>query len=94
MFHLVNTCPLMGASVYESKIYKSMKNTLQHLKKTKEDWQRQYPRPVISIGWAQVPSQAQLEDEHTQQHRQTGGKDNKMKVTFIGLTRIHHRQGE
>lgn len=54
--------PWWGASVCKSKIYKGMKNW--------EDRKKHYPRPVISIGWAQVPSQEQLEAKHTQLYRE------------------------
>lgn len=67
--------------------------------KKKKDRRRQFPRPVISIGWAQVPSQAQLEDEPTRAYRETDrererGEDNGMKVIFIGWTQIHHGQSQ
>lgn len=66
-------------SVQVKKSYESVKNAVA---KTTDE--RQYPRPVISIGWAQVPSQAQLVDElahaHTSIQRDRQG-DSERKIT-------------
>lgn len=57
-----------------------VKDLQEHEKRcSKKDQQRQYPRPVISIGWVQVPSQRHSWKMSTHKHteRQKGGKERK-----------------